>query len=136
MDDRIESIIENMEALIRKGKNSYAVDQELKKMDLSREEKGYIITRLQEFEVDYIQRNTGKSSAVIRIILGIVILLFGYLTSFNDYSSPTSRYIIKLGAIIGGSLIAFTGYKQYRKLIHVGEESKFRKKRFKRYEWK
>lgn len=134
MEERIEDIIEQMEGLIKKGKDSYEVDQELKKFELSAKEKGYIISRLQEFEVDYIQRNTGKTSAFIRMILGVTILLIGYLGSFADYTSPTSRYIIKIGAILGGGIIAFTGYRQYRRIISTGEESKFRKKRFKRYE--
>ncbi len=134
MEERIEEIIEQMEDLIRKGKDSYEVDQQLKKFNLSNEEKGYIISRLQEFEVDFIQRSTGKTSALIRILLGAVILLIGYLGSFDDYTSPSSRYIIKIGAILGGGIIAFTGYKQYRRITSIGEESKFRKKRFKRYE--
>ncbi len=130
----LDPIIEEMEHLIRKGKDSYFIDNELKKYPLSPEEKGHIIAHLQEFEVDYIKKTTGKQGALIQLLVGAGILLLGYLGEFTDYSSSTSRYIIKFGAILGGGFIAWRGYRRYRRITSTGEPSKFRSKRFKRYE--
>ena len=128
-----EEIIEAMEALIRKGKDSWEIDQELKQYDLSAEDRAYIIPHLQEYEIAYLKSNTGKQSATLRMLLGVAIMMIGYLGSFADYND-TSRYIIKIGAILGGGIILYSGYRQRKRIVGSSEASKFRKKRFRRYE--
>lgn len=113
----IEDIREQVCQLAESGKDYDDIKRYLSKKGLSSEDKKKLLKLADQHILQYEFARQARSKAVVRMILGGVILFIGLLITFGTMLMGNSQYILAYGAILVGAWILKEAYKAYKRPV-------------------